>query len=1047
MVVLAKMMLRLLVESRSELEGVRRELDTSRRDAESAKLQLHEKCAETSDLERRLDEKERAIEESNANISRLSTQIETAELAMRDDLEGEVDDLRRQVKEKNERLMDANVEFEEMKIVVEKQVLQVDALNVRLSDKSMELEKVEAEKELLSTSVDELDSQHEEAMSHIIASRQSLLAENVELRARCTALESEHETRQTSVKCGSDDEVNELKAKVEKAAMSLNELHMDKKELEDKTNSLKRDGAELRKKLKTETTETTSLKRKIHELEIDATMAREELCLLKQSTIARDDLGQLRKQFEDSWNENARKEHATELHGEIGMLKADLAAALAEKDAVAKQLEEATKNRGGWELAGELQLQARFDSLQNQNESLEKLLSDTEERLTEIKQVYDAQIGMLNADIAAALAEKDNVAEQLEEATQNRGGGQLAGELQACVDSLQNQNESLEKLLSDTEERLTEIKQVYDAEIVTSEGRAAQAKRLNEMVNGLSHENAALAKQLTEGKEELLQEARRYEQEKCTTQNLGAQICVLETKCVDLEKNKVMLDESVSEKRQILQAWEESKGFIATLRVENEGLLRDKESGTTLIRQQRDEIKRLGLIVNEDRLGVGEDGSSEVIEDARQTTEVSPRSDMSDRTDRVNGGMAQCDVNAAELDNLRKIVSVNDSVVSELKASNASLLSLLEERSMELHGNRILVELHELGAEVANRRREKEQMMSVLNEKTLDCSSLKSEVHRLMGVVSGQKAALSRIEDENTRLQNSSSFAEAPIMNSNDDMSRQAIKQLSQVIRDKDVEMEALRQKSDTLIAVLQVQSPDGAADQISTLMRERDNLAKQVGVYVDDRNQIVAALNNKHQECVAYHGEATRLAQLLTNSSAEKDKTEHEYEKLAWEFENKKKALLKAQNELVGLRRKCSESNQLYLDLKQSGVRLDSTNDVDSLTPDAPQDAQQLIVVLENQRAAVCEKDEIIAKNTTALRENEQGLRERDQRLLERDRTLSEREKSINELRIQLHRIEEVACQKEAQLSSANKANQHSTFQLQVGSMSCLILSCVWQR
>ena len=1009
------------------MEGVKRELDTSRRDAESTKLQLHEKCAETCDLERRLDEKEQAIEESNANISRLSMQIETAELAMRDDIDGEDDDLRRQVKEKNERLMDANVEFEEMKIVVEKQVLQVDALNVRLSDKTSELEKVEAEKELLSTSVDELDSQHEEAMSHIIASRQSLLSENVELRARCTALESEHETRQTSsVKCEStNEEVNEMKVKLDKAAMSLNELHMDKKELENTVNSLKREGAELRKKLKTETTETTSLKRKIHELEIEVTMAREEVCLLKQSTIARDDLGQLRKQFEDSWNENARKEHATELHGEIGMLKADLAAALAEKDAVAKQLDEATKNLGG-----QNQLQTRVDSLQNQNESLEKLLSETEERLTEIKLVYDT-------DLAAALAEKSAVAKQLDEATKNRGV-ELAGELQlpSRVDSLQNQNESLEKLLSDTEERLTEIKQVYDAEIVTSEGHAAQAKRLNEMVNGLSHENGVLTKQLTERKEEILQEARRYEQEKCTTQNLGAQICVLETKCVDLEKNKVMLDESVSEKLGILQAWEESKGFIATLRVENEGLLRDKENGTTLIRQQRDEIKRLGSTLNEDRSIVGEDGSSGVIEDGQ----------MSDRTDRVNGGIAQCDVNAAELENLRKIVSVNDSVVSELKASNASLLSLLEERSMELHGNRILVELHELGAEVANRRREKEQMMSVLNEKTLDCSSLKSEVHRLMTVVSGQKTALSRAEEVNRTLHNSSSLAEVSVVNSNDDMSRQAIKQLSQVIRDKDVEMEALRQKSDTLIAVLQVQSPDGAADQISTLMRERDNLAKQVGVYADDRNQIVAALNNKHQECVAYHGEATRLAQLLTNSSAEKDKLEHEYEKLAWEFENKKKALLKSQNELVGLRQKCSESNQLYLDLKQSGVRLDSTNDVDSLSPDSPQDTQQLIVVLENQRAAVCEKDEIIAKNATVLRENEHSLRERDQRLLERDRALSEREKSINELRVQLHRIEEVACQKEAQLNSANKANQHSTFQLQVGSMCCLVgsMSCL---
>ena len=129
----------------------------------------------------------------------------------------------------------------------------------------------------------------------------------------------------------------------------------------------------------------------------------------------------------------------------------------------------------------------------------------------------------------------------------------------------------------------------------------------------------------------------------------------METKCVDLEKNKVLLDESVREKLEVLRAWEESKGFIATLRVDNEGFLRDKENSTTLIRQQRDEIKRLGSTLNEDRSIVGEDGSSGVIEEGQ----------MSDRTDRINGGIAQCDVNAAELENLRKIVFVNDSVVSE----------------------------------------------------------------------------------------------------------------------------------------------------------------------------------------------------------------------------------------------------------------------------------------------------------------------------------------------------------------------------------------------
>lgn len=966
----------LVTVSRSQLEDAKRELEASRQETKSMKLQLQEKCAEMDELQHCLEEKEQAIRSSNEKISRLSTQLETAQVAMNESLEHEVDKLKKQLKAKNEELMDVNVEVEELKTLVEEQRMQVEALKTRLSEQSLELETADAEKEQLSTSIDELDSQHEEAMSQVIAARQGLLRENKALQERCTTLESvQHvsETRQTSsddtMKSGSKEEVNELKEKLEKTAMSLNELHMDKKELENETNSLKRKIVELQKKLKAGMSETTSLKQKNLELEIEVTSAREELSLLKQSVAARDDLGQLRKQFEESWNENARKEMTTELHGEIGMLKADLAAALAEKEVIARHLDQTKTSRAS------------------------------------------------NDEASSAAVSQSSL------------------ELLAQVDLLQNQNESLEKLLSDAEEKLAEIKEMYDAQIVMTEGHAVQVKHLNQLVESLSQENDVLSMQQNESKEKMQEEARIYEQEKQKNQESDAKMCSLEAKCVDLEKK-------VKEKMDIEQAWEESKGFIATLRVENERLLREKDNSTTLIRQQRAEIERLGMVASsgsQDTQFVDAERSSEVVNKGNEPTDhISPQSEISKRNDQTNGRIAASDANMAELENLRKIISLKDNIVMELKGSNASLLQLLEERSMELHGNRVLVEIHELGTEVTNLRREKEQMMSVLNEKTRDCSSLKAEVHRLMSVVSAQKAALSRMQDDNNMLQKSASVPDSPVANSNNDMSREAIKQLSQVIRDKDVEMEALRQKSDTLIAVLQEQSADGAADQISTLMRERDNLAKQISVFVDDRNQIVAALNNKHEECVAYHAEAGRLAELLMNNGTEKEKLQHEYEKLTWEFENKKQVLLKAQNELVGLRQKCSKLNQLYLDLKQSGVRLDltMTNSIDDDTSgqDGGQDMQKLMVVIENQRAAVCEKDEIITKSMTALQEKEQNLLERDQGLLERDRLLNEREKSINELRVQLHRAEEVASQKETQLSNANKQNQHSTFQLQVG-------------
>ncbi|KAK2190446.1 hypothetical protein NP493_81g01000 [Ridgeia piscesae] len=961
------------------LDDIERTLQTSTQEAEEAKLQLREKCVEMDKLQRRLDETEQEITESNKKVSWLSTQLETTELATRNDLEQELSDLQKQLKAKNEELMDANVELEEMKMLMQEKGEQADALRARLEEQALELENAGAENEQLSSSIEELDSQHEEAMSQVITTREKLLTENKALQERCAALESEklvNEKRLRSsddaVKGTSKEELNQLREKLEKAAMTLNEMHMDKKELETEAVSLKRKISDLQKKLKAGTSEITSLKQKNLELEIDVTSSREELSLLKQSVAARDDLGQLRKQFEESWNESTRKEMSTELHQEVALLKADLAAAQLEKEVVSRQLEQ-LKNRGS----------------------------------------SDDQASSVTAS-------------------------QSSVELLAHIDSLQNQNESLEKLLGDTEEKLAEIGQLYDAQIVTTEGHTAQVKHLTQQVDSLTQERDAVTRQLKESMEKVQEEVQRYEREKGKNEELGAKVSELEALCVDLEKSKVMLDETLREKREVTQAWEESKGFIATLRVENEGLLREKENSTKLIRQQRAEIERLGSVasstaVSDDAL----ENSSEDISNEQNASRTKPsthRSENADGKDQMNGRITASKANMAELENLRKIISLKDNVVMELKASNASLLRLLEERSLELHGDRVLVEIHELGAEVTNLRREKEQMMSVLNEKTRDCSSLRAEVHRLMGVVSSQKASLSQMQTDNNTPQRSASASDVPADNSNNEMSREAIKQLSQVIRDKDVEIEALRQKSDTLIAVLQEQSADGAADQISTLMRERDNLTKQISVYVDDRNQIVAALNNKHEECVAYHTEAGRLAELLASNSTEKDKLQHEYEKLMWEFENKKQALLKAQNELVGLRQKCSESNRMYLDLKQSGIRLDLTdvsNDDTSGQNDG-RESQKLMVLIENQHAAICEKDEIITEKMTALQEKEQRLLECDQSLLERDRLLSEREKSLNELRVQLHRAEELGSQKEAQLSNVNKQQQHSTFQLQ---------------
>ena len=106
--------------------------------------------------------------------------------------------------------------------------------------------------------------------------------------------------------------------------------------------------------------------------------------------------------------------------------------------------------------------------------------------------------------------------------------------------------------------------------------------------------------------------------------------------------------------------------------------------------------------------------------------------------------------------------------------------------------------------------------LQVLNDKTRECSQLKGDVHKLMSVVSAEKSALSKLQHDNQQLrtqqqQQQQQVTSAPAAaatagedNAEDgaDMQRQAVKKLSHIIRDKELEIESLNMKNETLLQV-----------------------------------------------------------------------------------------------------------------------------------------------------------------------------------------------------------------------------------------------------
>ena len=95
---------------------------------------------------------------------------------------------------------------------------------------------------------------------------------------------------------------------------------------------------------------------------------------------------------------------------------------------------------------------------------------------------------------------------------------------------------------------------------------------------------------------------------------------------------------------------------------------------------------------------------------------------------------------------------------------------------------------------------------------------------------------------------------------------------MSKLVRDRDMQIEALTHKNESLLHVLHQQQqpaddngadPDGAANdgsRVKSLVDERAELLQQLTVYQQDREQLIVAIQQKHQESVGYHAEIQRL-------------------------------------------------------------------------------------------------------------------------------------------------------------------------------------------
>ncbi|KAF6333349.1 hypothetical protein mRhiFer1_008121 [Rhinolophus ferrumequinum] len=161
----------------------------------------------------------------------------------------------------------------------------------------------------------------------------------------------------------------------------------------------------------------------------------------------------------------------------------------------------------------------------------------------------------------------------------------------------------------------------------------------------------------------------------------------------------------------------------------------------------------------------------------------------------------------------------------------------------------------------------REQLLAVLSEKTRENSHMKTEYHKMMDIVAAEEAALIKLQDENNKL--STRFK-----SSGQDMFRETVQNLSHIIREKDIEINALSQKCQTLLTGLQTSSTRNEvggvnSNQLEELLQERDKL-KQVKKMEEWKQQVISTVQNMQHESAQLQEELHQLqAQVLVDSDS----------------------------------------------------------------------------------------------------------------------------------------------------------------------------------
>ncbi|XP_040916393.1 thyroid receptor-interacting protein 11 [Toxotes jaculatrix] len=1063
-----------LLQNYTRLQASVAELQTRVQEQEGKTLQKAQLDHEIQVLRQNLTAAEKEIERlKNLAEAEPKEEVEHADIL-------ELNTVIGALRQENENLEQEKLNLQEQLKVAEEQIVSnngadsgesesLEDLRVELERREKALRATEEERDTLMSELEELDQQNQEATQHMISVKEQLSVQLKEAEAELTKLTAELNATKDQ-KRTLEQEVETQKEKMSQSAFTLNELHMGKQQLERTMKELKDKLGHAQEQSREARREITELKKTLQEKEKLLSAAKAELDQAgergteaqgtKEELAGKErELSDLRRELDEMRGSQEKVLSADyELKMENTRLKAESEQALGRVEELTKQMKEsqAAMNRTTREK------ETRIEALKLEKNQLDDELRQVERTLAEQAKQYQQTIDELtrarSMDASALQTEHERAIKLIQE--KDMEIAQLKRDLEQLASDHRDTNEMLSITVAG-QKQLTDLLQEKDVFMDTLKQNAADIQ--TEMENSISvvTKDAEALRQALEEKDKQLggmkeenshlkEEIDRLRDQQSRPQPLAEPrtldiITELETEITQLKSSKNGLEEEVQTLRRTMEEQQASlllsQQSLQAQQSELEQAHARHQQTTlnydTLIHARDEDIARLQQTVDQLSVSQGRAGSPPVQGD------VILQEDKTQTLNQENGNEKH-DLSKVEIERLVRGMKEKETEISQLNEKNLSLTRQLDQlvvsrdevgklsqmilqKDLEIqalharvsmgggggHSQDVMFLQQQLQAYAV----EREQVLAVLNEKTRENSQLRSDYHRLMDIMAGKEAALLKLQQENQRLSNMSDPS------GSHEMFKETIQNLSRIIREKDIEIDALTQKCQTLVTVLQSSGGESGAgsggvssNQFEELLQERDTLKQQVKKMEEWKQQVITTVKNMQHESAQLQEELIKLQGQVSADSDCSSKLSVDYARLIQSYEQKERRLGSLSQELA--------------QVQQTITQLTSTKDVLLGKLDSVAQTPEVVVAQSSERPLTADAPSQQTASPVASEKLQEDLVRLREQLAQRDsmiRTLQENNHRLsnsasaseNEQRSQAEEVRQVRERLDAQQRS----------------------------